>query len=126
VKTQTHRRIRDLILYLLISAIIVGAVVRIAVSGVNWNRFFPLLCFAVFTPVLFGYFIAGSHSFFRRRSFWLLTTSLLAAHCIVFMLILSHVQKVIPISILFVCIEWLGFTLCRDKILGNRSSSHLD
>ena len=89
---QSHR-LRDVGLYIAIGLGVAMVALVIAQSDISHEAFIRWGGLIVNTSVLFGYFIAGSRRFFRKLSFWALTTVLLSLHVVVFVLILTHVNQ---------------------------------
>ena len=90
--SYSRNRVRDYVLYVLISLALVGtAIVVEAKFGHDaFNRWGGL---AGFTAALFGYFIGESRRYFGQRRFWLLIAALLTVHLVAFSILLMHAEE---------------------------------
>lgn len=114
-KRHIRRRLRDLALYLAITALILITVIAIARTGLSWNSVMKLLEFLGFTSFLVGYFIVDNRPWWRRRSYWALTGLLFSAHSLVFAGILIHMETFKPIWFAMILpVEMLVFIVCRN------------
>lgn len=69
---------------------IIGIVFAMLVSHETYIKWGGL---AVFTGMLFWFFVRDSQKYFRRKKFWLLTAVLLCAHVAIFVAVLTHVAE---------------------------------
>ncbi len=73
-------RLRDFIWYVTISVVIVLAVVVAAICGLPEAEIMKWFGFVVFTLFLFGQFILSSREQWKRRAFWVITTTCFFIH----------------------------------------------
>jgi hypothetical protein len=74
MKKATKQRLKDLVLYVAICTAIIGVVIAMFAKGMSWDFFTKRVGFGIFTAILFVYFIQGSRSLLRKKSFWFLFT----------------------------------------------------
>ncbi|HEV2486900.1 MAG TPA: hypothetical protein VGT08_15335 [Terracidiphilus sp.] len=87
---------------------------RVFVSfGHNANLKFGGL--TISTLILFGYFVHGSRKYVRHSRFWSLTASLLALHLLLWIALLSHVEKWGPLWFYIMVFELPVFWHLRDR-----------
>jgi hypothetical protein len=108
---SSNSRMRDYVLYVVISLAVLIAFFALVSTGVSVDaigRWGGLVCF---TTLIYGYFIAGNRPLFRRRSFWALTFCFLAVHTAVFVIVLLHVAhwKTIWFMAMFLELPVLSF-----------------
>ena len=114
--SKRSHRLRDYVLYLAISFAVIGAVLFLGLSQDHSNKPMKWFFFLFYTGVVFGSVIEKNGVLWKRRSFWLLTGSLLLLHCTILALILAHTQHLkavswipgyIEIVVLMHSIRWL-------------------
>ena len=116
-KVAKQNRLRDLSIYVAISASIIGGIFATANAGVAWHVVFAACCLAAYTLLLFGYFIADSRLWWQKRSFWLLTLVLLSVHFVCLAVILAHLERFRPFWFVAAIPEFVIVVLCRNMIL---------
>jgi len=111
MQAPLYKRPKDLMWYLGISAALIGIVVAVFVTGVNWNTFSKWLYTVVSTLFVFWYFVTDSRMLWKNRSFWILTFTLLILHGVTLTIVFEHVEKAKPV--LFFCRNLVGIVhLC--------------
>jgi tellurite resistance protein TehA-like permease len=114
INLREHRksRVRDLILYLLISLTVVAAVIGYAESGLNWNAFMKWGVLALFTAFLLYQLIKMGRPLWREKAFWALTAAFLSIHLLGFALLLNRVENFKPVWFaLIIFAEFRAFSL---------------
>jgi hypothetical protein len=108
-------RVRDYILYVLITVAFAGMVFMIQgrwghEALIRWGGL------AGFTAVLFGYFVGDSRQHLRQHQFWVLTAILLVLHLTAFVILLSHVEEWKLMWFTGMVIEYPVFMYFRSRL----------
>jgi len=90
--THIRSRIRDYVLYVVITFAFIGTGIVVDSKWGN-DAFIRWHGLTGFTAGLFGYFISNSGQFLREKKFWVLTAILLLVHLAGFIIVLSHVDE---------------------------------
>ena len=67
-KSRMRERVRDYVLYILITFAALGIFFKLAFLGVNWNY----ICAMWFGAFVFGFFIGNRRRMWRHSGFWVL------------------------------------------------------
>jgi hypothetical protein len=121
MKKVTKQRLKDLVLYVAICTVIIGVVIAMFAEGMSWDFFVKRIGFGIFTTLLFGYFIQGSRTLLRKKSFWLLFTFLFSAHCAILIAVIAHAEHWKIIWFYPILIELAVFQLFRNRLFGTWS-----
>jgi len=77
-----HDRMRDAVLYVLISSVVIIILVAVALNRVSEYTTLKWFAFSMFTGVIFGLFISHSRPLWRKRQFWAFVGSLMSLHTV--------------------------------------------
>lgn len=113
---RIRARTRDFVLYVAIGIAFIAAIVFVAHRPVNHDAFIRWGGLAVNTVVLYGYFVANSRLFFRRWSFWAMTTIFLCVHLAAFGTLLVHVEEWKLIWFTVMALEYPVLAFCRNRL----------
>jgi hypothetical protein len=104
---------RDVLIIAPIVLVVSAAFIAFAflVSGDTYIRWGGL---GVNTAIIFAFFIYHSRKFLRARKFWFLTASLLTAHLVIWILLLSHIGEWKLAWFLIMVLEVPAFLYLRD------------
>jgi hypothetical protein len=108
---------RGFILYFIISALLIGVLVFATLMGMTWKAILYGLGVPAVSAVVFGYFVASSRKLWKKPSYWLLTSCLFCAHCLVLAFIFIRVGVFKPIWLLLATPELFILVLSRDMFL---------
>jgi hypothetical protein len=120
--TKLRSEIRDLLLYVLISCVICGALLVALFTGVPWEIAGKVFYFSGFTAIFLWYLIVGSREFWKRPSLWVVICLFFLVHCLLFVAFLSHASP--PQSLLGivpVLCELFLFNVVKDRLFGKHS-----
>ncbi|MBB5342806.1 hypothetical protein [Tunturibacter empetritectus] len=118
MKKVLKQRLKDVALYVAICMVIIGIVIAMFANGMSWDFFVKRIGFGISTALLFGYFLQGSRTLLRKKSFWFLFTFLFTVHCAIWVAVIAHVEHWKFIWFYPVLIELAGFQLFRNKFFG--------
>lgn len=92
-----HNRIKDYVLYILISFVVLLIPFAAMKLGISGEEFIKSLSFAVFTSLLFGYLIADSRGLWRKKKFWSFIAIGVLAHALAFWFIFARSVTLKPV-----------------------------
>ena len=93
LKSLSHRRAKDYVLYVVIATLIIGAAFAMLNAGLTWDSFVKWVGLSVATATIGWYFIADSRTLWGTKSFWALTVVYLSVHCLAWIVVLLQVQQ---------------------------------
>lgn len=120
-KRTNSNRVRDFVLYLVIGIALLALIFAIAAFGVNGDLFVEWFSLAVFTLLLFGYFIAGSRPLWKRSKFWVVSCLCFLLHLIGFLALIHVVAFVKPIWFGMIGVIEMATLLCLRRLQSTRS-----
>jgi hypothetical protein len=124
MQVPLYKRPKDLMWYLGISAALIGVVVAVSVTGVNWNTFSKWLYSVVSILFVFWYFVTGSRKLWRNRSFWIFTFTLLILHGVALTIVFEHAEKVKPVLFsVGIWLELFVLVLSRNILFPGHSTA---
>ncbi len=110
-------RIREFALYTAIGLVVLAIVFAVATMKVNEDVFRKWLAVAIFTPFLFGYFIADSRSFWKKSQFWMMCGGCFAVHLLGFAVLFQYVAVFKPIWVgLISLIEMAILVFLKERL----------
>ena len=118
LRSLRKRRLRDLLLYIAVSASVIGLVFAMLAAGLTWDSFIKWFGLAFTTGSLFWYFIEDTRTLWKRRSFWSLIICFLVLHCAIWITLLIHVEHWKFIWFAPILLEIAIFVYVRDWIFG--------
>jgi hypothetical protein len=118
MKKVLKQRLKDLALYVAICTVIIGIVIAMFANGMSWDFFVRRVGLGIFTAILFGYFIQGSRTLLKQKTFWLLFAFLFTAHCAIWVAVIAHAERWKITWFYPVLIEFAVFQLFRDTLFG--------
>jgi hypothetical protein len=92
-----HDRMRDAVLYVLISSVVIIILVAAALNRVSEYTTLKWFAFSMFTGVIFGLFISHSRPLWRKRQLWAFVGSLMSLHTVGFLLLTRRGAQIKPI-----------------------------
>ena len=91
-RSLTRRSFKEILSYIAVSALIIAIIFGMFAAGLSWDAFAKWVCLAIFTSVVFGYFVSDSRSLWRTKSFWAYTATCLFLHCAAWAAIVVRVE----------------------------------
>ena len=92
MKRKPRDLIKDLILYIVISAVIIAVPLTAFFLGTPMEPFMKWFGFVTFTALIFGISLEHSRQHWKKKSFQIMMTLLLIAHCAVLVAFRNHID----------------------------------
>ena len=90
---KRRKRVRDFVLYIVISLAIAGTLVALALSDIKEDVVLKLYFFSLYTLVGFGYCIQKCWALRRRNFFWTFLSCAFFLHCSIFWAIFTRIKE---------------------------------
>jgi hypothetical protein len=92
LRSLAHRSAKELLVYVGISALIIGTIFAMLAAGLPWDAFVKWFGLAFNTSVIFWYLALCKRTLWRKQWFWIFMIACLAVHCGLWIAILIHIE----------------------------------
>src|SRR5208283_2114893 len=89
----SHRGVKELLVYVGISALIIGAIFAMLAAGLPWDAFVKWFGLAFNTSVIFWYLAESKRTLWRKQWFWIFMISCFVVHCVLWIAILTQIEQ---------------------------------